>query len=61
MSVLLTRDEEVKEAQKCPLLSTKPESVGPKSKHNRSRDTISHINEKTDKEEVCFATYLNFC
>lgn len=52
MSVLLPRDEENKENQKCPLLSSKLELADVKNKLNRSRDTISHINEKTDKEEV---------
>lgn len=52
MSVLLSRDEDGKETPKCPLLSAKPESGEAKNNLNRSRDTISHINEKTDREEV---------
>lgn len=50
MSVLLAREEENKENQKCPLLSSKQELADIKNKLNRSRDTICHINEKVDRE-----------
>lgn len=54
MSVLLSRDDENKETPKCPLLSTKSDLTDVKNKLSRSRDTICHINEKNDRDEVNF-------
>lgn len=59
MSVLMCRDEENKETPKCPLLSSnnQSESVSPRSKHSRSRESSRHVSQSVEKEEVCT---LNF-
>lgn len=51
MSVLIgSRDEELKETPKCPLLSS--DNGSPRNKHSRPRDTMRLVNEKAEKEEV---------
>lgn len=52
MSVLMCRDEENKETPKCPLLSNQIDSVSPRSKHTRNRESSRHVNQTAEKEEV---------
>lgn len=53
MSVLLSRDEDNKETPKCPLLSSQSETGSPRNgKHVKPRDTVRHVNEKSEKDEV---------
>lgn len=58
MSVLMCRDEENKETPKCPLLSNQPESVSPRNKHSRSRESSRHLSQSVEKEEV-FAFHIS--
>ncbi|KAF5307905.1 hypothetical protein FQR65_LT06472 [Abscondita terminalis] len=52
MSVLLSRDEDNKETPKSPLLApSAPENDSPKNAKQK-RDTVKHVNEKTNNEEV---------
>lgn len=48
----MCRDEENKETPKCPLLSNQGESLSPRTKHSRSRESSRHVNQAVDKEEV---------
>lgn len=57
MSVLLSREEENKETPKWPLLASETEQSSPKNGKHKPRDSIKHVNEKSDKEEV-ICTYL---
>lgn len=53
MSVLLSRDDEVKETQKSPLLAD--QSGYRVGKNPRARDSVRHVNEKNlslEKDEV---------
>lgn len=58
MSVLICRDEENKETPKCPLLSNQSETVSPRSKHSRARDTSRHVNQSVEKEEVLLHLFV---
>lgn len=56
--VLMFRVEENKETPKCPLLSSnQTDSVSPRSKHSRSRESSRHVSQSVEKEEV---RVLNF-
>lgn len=53
MSVLMSRDEELKDTQKSPLLADQSGFRG--GKLSRPRDTVRHVNEKNaslEKDEV---------
>lgn len=54
MSVLISSRDDDKETPKCPLLSTQVETVSPRTKHSRIRDTTRLTSNKSEKDEVPF-------